>query len=257
MNLVFAAGFLFPQRLFGQDYFRDVKAAYPRACFPDVPITASIADRADALARAIVAFDFPERGAAIHLVGHSMGGLDARYALYRNLHGLADRVASLSTIGTPHRGSPIADLIEGPEDAGAVRSMVAAIARRAAGVLGFAMGGLGNLTTAYARRFDAECPDIGGIPCFCYAGDRTEMYLLRAMGAYIRRVGRTPDERVNDGMVSLASAAWVPLAEPPWPADHFGEVGRTLMPPRFASPFPHLDALRRVIARAAAAAPVR
>jgi hypothetical protein len=80
------------------------------------------------------------------------------------------------------------------------------------------------------------------------------MYLLRVTGAYIRDVGQTPAERENDGLVSVASASWRPLAEAPWPADHLGEVGRSFAPPRFASPFPHLEALRRVIARARAAA---
>jgi triacylglycerol esterase/lipase EstA (alpha/beta hydrolase family) len=36
-----------------------------------------------------------------------MGGLDARYAI--SLLGLARRVASLTTIGTPHRGTPVGD----------------------------------------------------------------------------------------------------------------------------------------------------
>ncbi len=74
------------------------------------------------------------------------------------------------------------------------------------------------------------------------------------MAAYIRNVGQAPDERDNDGLVSLASASWKPLAEAPWPADHLGEVGHSLTPPSFASSFPHLEALRRVIARGTAGA---
>ncbi len=44
----------------------------------------------------------------VHIVAHSMGGLDARFAI--SSLGLAPRVASLTTIGTPHHGTPLADL---------------------------------------------------------------------------------------------------------------------------------------------------
>jgi triacylglycerol lipase len=252
LNLVFASGFLFPQRFLKQDYFRDVRTAFPGACFPRVPVTGSIDARAQALAAAIGTFRFPDPTAPIHIIGHSMGGLDARYALHRNISGVAARVASLSTIGTPHRGSPIADLlVPGGRQ---LRRRVYRAVRRATGSLGLRTGALGNLTTGYARQFNQEHPDIGNIPCFCYAGNRTETYLLRVAGVYIRNVGQTPAERESDGLVSVASASWKPLAEAPWSTDHLGQVGHTLTPPRFASRFPHLEALRRVIERASAAA---
>jgi triacylglycerol lipase len=44
----------------------------------------------------------------LNLVGHSMGGLDARY-LVSEL-GCADRVRSITSIASPHRGSFLADL---------------------------------------------------------------------------------------------------------------------------------------------------
>ena len=40
----------------------------------------------------------------IHIIAHSMGGLDARFAISRL--GLAGKVVSLVTIGTPHRDGP-------------------------------------------------------------------------------------------------------------------------------------------------------
>ena len=250
MNLVFASGYLFPQRVFAQDYFRGVRAVFPRACFPRVPLAGSIEVRARALAAEIAAFRFPERDAPIHVVGHSMGGLDARHLLHRDLSGLAGRVGSLSTIGTPHWGSPIADLVVGPEPSRMMRRRLYSGLRRVMGVLGLRTGALENLTTGYARRFNDEHPAPGDVPCYCYAGSGAQAFLLRMTSAYIREVGQTPEERDNDGLVSVASAAWRPLAEPPWPTDHLGEVGHSLAPPRFASSFPHLEALRRVVRRA-------
>ena len=42
----------------------------------------------------------------MHLIAHSMGGLDARHMIVRE--GMAERVASLTTVGTPHNGTPVA-----------------------------------------------------------------------------------------------------------------------------------------------------
>lgn len=251
MNLVFASGFLFPQRVLGQDYFRGVRRAFPQACFPRVPAVASIEVRAQALVAEITRFPFPDPAASRHIVAHSMGGLDVRYALHRNIGGLAARVASVSTIATPHRGSPIADLLVGDAPGARTRPLCRVLGRVAA-ALGLSMGGLGNLTTSYAVQFNRAHPDIGGVPCYCYAGTGADAFPLRLTAAYIRRVGRTRDEQDNDGLVSVASASWTGLAEPPWPADHLGEVGHSLRPPRFAASFAHLEALRRVIACATA-----
>jgi triacylglycerol lipase len=42
-----------------------------------------------------------------YLIAHSMGGLDSRFMLSpANLDHLAAHVASLTTISTPHHGSP-------------------------------------------------------------------------------------------------------------------------------------------------------
>ena len=48
----------------------------------------------------------------VHIIAHSMGGLDARHMLYDSREdGLHEYVASLTTIGTPHFGSPVADFL--------------------------------------------------------------------------------------------------------------------------------------------------
>jgi triacylglycerol lipase len=43
----------------------------------------------------------------VHIIAHSMGGLDARHMIVDK--GMADKVASLVTIGTPHLGTILAD----------------------------------------------------------------------------------------------------------------------------------------------------
>ena len=49
--------------------------------------------------------------AKVNIIAHSQGGLDARYMI-SNL-GMSSKVASLTTVCTPHRGSPVADVLLG------------------------------------------------------------------------------------------------------------------------------------------------
>src|SRR5206468_12628217 len=43
----------------------------------------------------------------VNIIAHAMGGLDARYVI--TTLGYGDRVASLTTMSTPHRGAALAD----------------------------------------------------------------------------------------------------------------------------------------------------
>jgi hypothetical protein len=78
--------------------------------------------------------DAPEECLArtrVHLLGHSQGGLDARYAV-----GVLDQAAvtaSVTTLGTPHQGTPLGDaglaLLGDPRGAGTFVAARAALAR--------------------------------------------------------------------------------------------------------------------------------
>ncbi|OCF74844.1 triacylglycerol lipase [Kwoniella mangroviensis CBS 8886] len=72
-----------------------------------VPATSSIKDRAKILEE-VISEKYP--GREVNLIGHSMGGLDCRY-LISELKPKAFRPISLTTISTPHRGSPFADYV--------------------------------------------------------------------------------------------------------------------------------------------------
>ncbi len=250
MNLVFASGFLIPQSLKRLDYFRDVAKQYPGALFPRVALAGNVELRANQLAEQIEAA-FPE--GRIDIVAHSMGGLDARFLLSRNLRGLTPRIATLSTIATPHRGSPVADLLAGPTPLGPQR-MVYDIIKDTMARQGYAIGGLANLTTGAAMTFNQQCPDVPRVSYFAYAGCGPRSYALRAGGWVIEKAASTADERQNDGLVSVASAQWpgTQLAEPAWPADHLAEVGYDLDRPGAKPNFDYLGAMIRVVERALA-----
>ena len=95
------------------DYFRGIPHALRTAGYsvpqpPSLNTAGSIVDRATDLKRYLES----EPGVSaqqVHLIAHSLGGLDARYMISRL--GMAQRVLSLTTIGTPHLGSPIADAV--------------------------------------------------------------------------------------------------------------------------------------------------
>jgi triacylglycerol lipase len=248
MNLVFASGFLIPQKLKGLDYFRDVAKQYPEALFPRVDVTAGVEARANKLAAQIESA-FPN--GPIDLIAHSMGGLDARFLLSHNLRGLTARVRTLSTIATPHRGSPLADLLVGPTPLGSKR-LVYEIVRDAMLRLGYDAGGLASLTTGAAMTFNQTCPDAPGVSYFAYAGCGPRSYALRAGAWLIEKAASTADERQNDGLVSVASAQWPgnQLAEPPWAADHLAEIGYDLDHPGAKPRFDYLGAIARVVERA-------
>jgi triacylglycerol lipase len=236
MNVVFASGFLVPQRLAGLEYFRGAAAAFPAALFPPVPPIGDVRSRANDLANRINAA-FPN--GPIHIVAHSMAGLDSRYMLCRNLCGLANpgRVASLSMISTPHWGSPVADLLVGPQPSLVdPRRITYDILVHLAAELGHRVGALGDLTSSFATNFNPQNPNVPNTSYYCYAGSGMESFLLKPSHVYIDFVGQAPDEKANDGLVTVKSASWVPLAEGPWAtADHMSEVGYNLSSLRLES----------------------
>src|SRR5436853_4752530 len=88
-------------------YFRNIaeELAAPGLEFyrPRVAPVAPISVRAGTLVKLLRSLP----GDRFNVIAHSMGGLDARFAIARL--GLADRIASLVTIGAPHHGTPLAD----------------------------------------------------------------------------------------------------------------------------------------------------
>ncbi len=194
------------------DYFRGISAHLASlGCVANavkLPMMSSVPERAKALVAAIDALPH-ER---VDLVAHSLGGLDARYALAHL--GLAARVRSLVTIGTPHRGSPIADLFhEGQLD----------WLRRLVAVLGVPITALEWLSSSALETFNRDVPDVPGVRYACVVGGLKKgspiPITLMASHAWLSRVAGP-----NDGVVPVSSQFWgETLAE--IEADHFAQIG--------------------------------
>jgi triacylglycerol lipase len=186
---------------------------------PQVNPIGSIPDRAQTLAEKILAKT--SSSDRIHILAHSMGGLDSRCALAKN-GDLAKRVATLVTIGTPHLGSPVADAIEA--QAGPIFESIP-LPLRLQMELEAKTGAIHELTTSFCADFDQKTPDRQGIRYINVAGDASRAgneLLLLQLSAAISNM--THD--VNDGMVTRSSALRPNnehLAD--WPVDHAGEIG--------------------------------
>ncbi len=192
-------------------YFRGVTGHLTRVGAevhrPRIPSVASIALRADELARLIRMI--PAR--KVNIIAHSMGGLDVRYAVAKL--GLQDRVASLVTIGTPHLGTPVADL--GTKLGELLR--IKALLGRVVDVNAFY-----DLTTERMARFNRDIADVPGV---LYASVVARIERARAnpllwpTHAYLsERAG------ANDGVVPASSQRWGEV----WKeidADHWAQIG--------------------------------
>ena len=140
-----------------------------------VPPIDSVQNRATALASQVDDFIRSNRLDKVHVIAHSMGGLDSRYLI--STMGYADRIASLTTIGTPHRGSPIADIALGISDdlSTSVEDALLALTN----VLGDDVDAehldraLTDLAEADAPAFNAANPDAPGVAYYSYAGYST------------------------------------------------------------------------------------
>jgi triacylglycerol lipase len=172
-----------------------------------LPAAKSVPERARVLVDAIAALP----GERFDLIAHSLGGLDARYALAKL--GLADRVRSLVTIGTPHRGTPLADL--------AAAGGPLALARKAIATIGVPLAAIDWLSTAALERFNADVLDAPNVRYACVVGGITSTAALplSAAHAYLKSVAGP-----NDGLVPVSSQYWgETLAE--IDADHFQQIG--------------------------------
>ncbi|MGD2110360.1 MAG: hypothetical protein PVI86_13345 [Phycisphaerae bacterium] len=154
--------------------------------------------------------------ARVHIIAHSMGGLDARHMIYR--HRMEDRVASLTTIGTPHHGTSFAD--RGLERTGELADVITR--------LGLNVDGFKDLTTQRCRTFNEEArafENSNGVKYQTFTGTQPRNQILPLLWMpfdVIIEEGEGP----NDGLVSLESAKWRDdVFRERWDADHLNEIG--------------------------------
>jgi triacylglycerol lipase len=196
-----------------QNYFRGITEHLRRLGVkvhqPALPSLGSVTERAQSLHEALSRL--PEK--RLNIVAHSMGGLDARYAISRL--GCHKRVASLTTIGTPHRGTPVADL-------GAVLLGEKIGLGRLFAIAGLAA--VRDLSTRQMEPFNQEVVDVPGVRYASVVAsvDPEAEHLHRLLipsHKYLKFLSGP-----NDGLVPVTSQRWGRVLFE-IQADHWAQIG--------------------------------
>ncbi|MBI5181367.1 MAG: hypothetical protein HZA06_00475 [Nitrospirae bacterium] len=182
---------------------------------PRLRSTASIKDRAEDLKNAILSFT----DSKVHIIAHSMGGLDARYMISKL--GMADKVATLVTIGTPHWGSEFADW--GVKVLGEKLGLIWLLEK----IFKINTAGFRDLMTESCKKFNDEIANVEGIKYISYVGVQKWYkinFILQIPYWYIRyKTGQ------NDGLVHAESAKWGDFRGM-IDADHLNQIGWRIFP---------------------------
>ncbi len=214
-------------------YFRGIAGYLRRHGYEvyhaDVSPAAGVEKRAEELKRAILSLLWRTGHHRVHIIAHSMGGIDARYMIVHK--DMAGRVASLTTIGTPHLGTPVAEWV--------LQFGLDRLIQMAQKLVNLA--GICYLTREACLQLNASLEEAEAQndvvyrtfasaqkPEWVFSGFRKSFDLLQA------------EEGKNDGMVSLQSQLWTSELRTrrghckkvhqqifPFPADHVDQIGWT------------------------------
>jgi triacylglycerol lipase len=171
----------------------------------NVAWAAGVDKRADDLKENLLKILKETQAEKINIIAHSMGGLDARHMMFndRSDGEIHQRVASLTTISTPHEGSPFADW--GLDNLTLLHSLIQK--------LGVDLSALKDLRTDTCKTFN-EHQDVKEFEMACedtikfqtYAGKQDFWGIFSGLKIPFEIIRKTEDE--NDGMVSVRSARW-------------------------------------------------
>jgi len=184
----------------------------------------------------------------LNLIGHSQGAIDIRYLT--TAMGYGNRIASLTSIAGPHRGSPVADaalgLIEGPTDAilNALTAAFTGIVYGRPDEYPDLNAALESCSTPARTAYNEAWPDDPDVPIYSYAG----LSGLLVRGDGVCDGGELPTPRrgdipapefaitlafisqvagPNDGLVPVDSARWGHFRGC-LRADHLDQIGQLL-----------------------------
>ena len=255
--MVLAHGFFGWDKIGPLDYFYKVKAALQAKGHVVLvtsvdPFNTSL-HRGKQLLKQVEAALVKTGAAKVNIIGHSQGGVDARYVAAMIPH----RVASVTTVATPHLGIKIGDVLL-KQTSGYTKALAMAffkaLARPFYGDVAKdanIVACLTSMTTNGMAAFNNKYPDHPDVAYFSIGGrsdkhmGQTECVAPKAP-PFITKYAKVVDPiaplllitsklladkfhtpKPNDGMVQLAKVKWGT-----WlgciPADHFDQVGQIL-----------------------------
>ena len=204
----------------GLHYFRNIRTHLESKAFvvrhSRVEWAANVKKRSNMLHREVLRILQETDAEKVHIIAHSMGGLDARQMLFDTRHEkFHERIASLTTIGTPHHGTYAADVL-------------AKSGMSVGRILGIDITGLADLTTEASREFNSEKRDWErdcGVRFRAYAGRQSFASVFSPLKVTWAIIHSREGE--NDGLVAVSSARWDDdyFVEPVLDADHLNLIG--------------------------------
>jgi triacylglycerol lipase len=178
------------------------------------------------IAQALVSQDL-DRTRSVHIIAHSMGGLDARFLISKNLSDLRDRIATLVCVGTPHFGSPVATLLDRLNPSGLLPGLSAL--HPIVEFLRQHTDAVRDLSEEAAPAFNQACTDVATVRYLNIAGvgrrpDGSTSRFFQPIARLLAVSGHSP----SDGIVPFASATRGGQPFEEWAGDHADLVGHDL-----------------------------
>jgi len=182
-----------------------------------------------------------------NLIGHSHGGPTIRYVASVR----PDLVASITSVGSPHTGSDVADALGVIAPPGsALEGLLAGFVTALSGVIEFlsgdndpqdALGALVSLNSAGSAQFNAQHPQgmptsscgegaavVNGIRYYSMGGTRAGTNILDVSDALMVAGSLFFGFEPNDGLVGRCSNHWGDVLRDNYPWNHLDEVNQIL-----------------------------
>ncbi|GLQ32923.1 esterase/lipase family protein [Litoribrevibacter albus] len=251
--IVLVHGMLGFDSVLGMDYFYGVESALEDKGARVYPVQVTALDSSEARGEELLAQVqqiLAVTGASkVNLIGHSHGGPTARYVASVR----PDLVASVTSVGSPHKGSDVADLVQDISDGSQVVTVaVSAVVNGLGSLINLlsnnptdngqdSLATLESLNSEGAAAFNAQYPE--GIPSsYCGEGDYVasngvryyswsgtspytnvfdpaDPFLLLASGAFALKSGEA-----NDGLVGRCSSHLGDVIRDNYSMNHLDEI---------------------------------
>lgn len=184
--------------------------------------------------------------AKFNLVGHSHGGNTSRYVA-AVAPGL---IASVTTVGTPHQGSKVADAVQGITSATGTTGAAAAVVNGLSSVIAYlsgsgsnpqnALGSLQSLSTRGAQDFNRRFPQgaptsscgqgpevVNGVRYYSMGGTSVLTNAFDVTDGFLGAASVFFGFEQNDGVVGRCSSHWGKVLRDDYGWNHLDEVNHT------------------------------
>jgi len=247
--LVLAPGVLGFDKIFGIEYFYGIPGALQSQGAKVYATTASASNdsitRGEELLAQVNTILAVSGAQKVNLIGHSHGGVASRYVAAV----IPTKVASVTTIGSPNKGTPVADDLQ-QVLSGKVGSAIASLINGAAKILDALAGTsytenteaeLASMSTAGAASFNAQFPS--GVPTsacgngaassngqlyYSWGGTSNLTNIFDPLDALFVATGLAFNGSPNDGLTGQCSSHFGTVLRDNYPWNHGDEINQVL-----------------------------